>query len=172
MSSSNNNNHNNNNNNNNNNNGNNNNRNKNNSVLAATTVKKQRTSGSVRAGLNFPVGRVNRMIRESRYDVRVKKETPVYMAAVLEYLSSEILEIAGRETVDANRKVIAPYDLLAGIQGDRELSTLLGNAGCIHIAGAGWVTPPQSVLAESGSPVQSNGSRSIGHSTGKSTTAD
>ncbi len=50
-------------------------------------------SRSVRAGLQFPVGRISRFLRKGRYAARVGGGAPVYLAAVLEYLSAEILEV-------------------------------------------------------------------------------
>ena len=40
-------------------------------------------SKSSRAGLQFPVGRVGRMLRNSKYSERVGSGAPVYLAAVL-----------------------------------------------------------------------------------------
>lgn len=47
------------------------------------------TSRSSKAGLQFPVGRVHRHLRAGRYAARVGAGAPVYMAAVLEYLTAE-----------------------------------------------------------------------------------
>nr|XP_045754977.1 histone H2A type 2-C-like [Mirounga angustirostris] len=55
-------------------------------------------SRSSRAGLQFPVGRVHRLLRKGNYAERVGAGAPVYMAAVLEYLTAEILELAGIQT--------------------------------------------------------------------------
>ncbi|CAG13258.1 unnamed protein product, partial [Tetraodon nigroviridis] len=49
---------------------------------------------SSRAGLQFPVGRVHRLLRKGNYGERVGAGAPVYLAAVLEYLTAEILELA------------------------------------------------------------------------------
>ena len=50
-------------------------------------------SRSSRAGLQFPVGRVHRILRKGNYAPRIGSGAPVYLAAVLEYLSAEILAI-------------------------------------------------------------------------------
>merc|ERR1712000_50830 len=44
------------------------------------------TTRSARAGLQFPVGRIHRQLREGRYGERIGNGAPVYLAAVLEYL--------------------------------------------------------------------------------------
>merc|ERR1711924_230502 len=48
-----------------------------------------------RAGLQFPVGRIHRHLKLGNYGQRVGAGAPVYLAAVLEYLAAEILELAG-----------------------------------------------------------------------------
>ena len=57
-------------------------------------------SRSSRAGLQFPVGRVHRLLRKGHYAERVGAGAPVYLAAVLEYLTAEILELAGNAARD------------------------------------------------------------------------
>ena len=39
-----------------------------------------------RAGLSMPVPRIRRKIREGQYASKMTKTTPIYLAAVLEYL--------------------------------------------------------------------------------------
>ena len=56
--------------------------------------KSKSTSRSAKAGLQFPVGRVARYLRQGRVAARIGAGAPVYMAAVLEYLCAEILELA------------------------------------------------------------------------------
>ncbi|GCB63781.1 hypothetical protein scyTo_0014679 [Scyliorhinus torazame] len=60
---------------------------------------------SSRAGLQFPVGRVHRLLRKGNYADRVGAGAPVYLAAVLEYLTAEILELAGNAARD-NKKLL------------------------------------------------------------------
>ena len=55
---------------------------------------RKQTSKSSKAGLNFPVGRIARMLKTGRYSQRVGIGAPVYLAAVLEYLVAEILEVS------------------------------------------------------------------------------
>ncbi|CAM9493088.1 unnamed protein product [Heterosigma akashiwo] len=47
--------------------------------------KKSQTRSS-KAGLQFPVGRIGRYLKQGRYSARVGAGAPVYLAAVLEYL--------------------------------------------------------------------------------------
>ena len=43
------------------------------------------TTRSAKAGLQFPVGRVNRYLKQGRYAARIGGGAPVYLAAVMEY---------------------------------------------------------------------------------------
>ena len=63
----------------------------------AVPKKKKRTSSSAKAGLQFPVGRIGRYLRSGKYanKKKLKEGAPVYLAAVLEFLCAEILELAG-----------------------------------------------------------------------------
>lgn len=52
--------------------------------------RKKAVSKSVKAGLQFPVGRIGRFLKKGRYAQRMGTGAPVYMAAVLEYLAAEV----------------------------------------------------------------------------------
>uniref|UniRef100_A0ABI8A134 Histone H2A n=1 Tax=Felis catus TaxID=9685 RepID=A0ABI8A134_FELCA len=83
-------------------------------------------SRSSRAGLQFPVGRVHRLLRKGNYSERVGAGAPVYLAAVLEYLTAEILELAGNAARDNKKTRIIPRHLQLAIRNDEELNKLLG----------------------------------------------
>ena len=85
------------------------------------------TSRSAKAGLQFPVGRVARHLRNSRAAARVGAGAPVYMAAVLEYLAAEVLELAGNAAKDNKRSRIVPRHLQLAIRNDEELNRLMGS---------------------------------------------
>lgn len=53
--------------------------------------RKKSVSKSVKAGLQFPVGRVARYLRNGRYARRLGTGAPIYLAAVLEYLAAEVI---------------------------------------------------------------------------------
>ena len=57
-------------------------------------------SRSSKAGLQFPVGRIARFLKAGRFAERVGAGAPVYLAAVLEYLAAEVLELAGNASKD------------------------------------------------------------------------
>ncbi|ELR48779.1 hypothetical protein M91_12991 [Bos mutus] len=99
---------------------------------------------SSRAGLQFPVGRVHRLLRKGNYAAgRVGAWTPVYLAAVLEYLTAEILELAGNAARDNKKTRIIPRHLQLAIRNDEELNKLLGK---VTIAQGGVLPNIQAVL--------------------------
>ncbi len=48
---------------------------------------------SARAGLILPVGRVSRLLRKGKYASRIGGGAAIYLTAVLEYITAEILEL-------------------------------------------------------------------------------
>src|ERR1700688_3894714 len=82
-------------------------------------------SRSYSEGLQFPVGRVHRLLRKGNYAQRVGAGAPVYLAAVLEYLTAEILELAGNAARDNKKARIVPRHLQLAVRNDEELNKLL-----------------------------------------------
>ena len=91
-------------------------------------------SRSHKAGLHFPVGRTASYLRKGRYAERTSGEAPVFMAAVLEYLAAEVLELAGNTCSEHKKKTIAPRHILLAISNDEELARLMNNT-MIHEGG-------------------------------------
>jgi histone H2A len=99
---------------------------------------------SKRAGLQFPVGRVKRQMKE-HWKMRVGAGAPVYLAAVLEYMTAELLELAGNAARDNKRFAfslhdsnlnfrnrIIPRHIQLAVRNDEELNKL-----CKHVVIAG-----------------------------------
>ncbi|XP_072101966.1 uncharacterized protein [Mobula birostris] len=109
----------------------------------AGKVRSKAKSRSSRAGLQFPVGRVHRLLRKGNYAERVGAGAPVYLAAVLEYLTAEILELAGNAARDNKKTRIIPRHLQLAVRNDEELNKLLGG---VTIAQGGVLPNIQAVL--------------------------
>lgn len=85
--------------------------------------RKKRISRSQKAGLMFPVGKVHRLLR-NRLCKRISKYSAVYLTAVLEYLTAEILEMAGNAAKDFRKNRISPRHLFLAFAQDSELDDL------------------------------------------------
>lgn len=90
-------------------------------------VKKGKMRRSEKAGLNFPVGRIARYLKKGKYADRIGGGSPIYLAAILEYLTAELLELAGNAARDNKKSRIVPRHIQLAIKNDEELSKLLGS---------------------------------------------
>ena len=86
-----------------------------------STVKLSRAK---RAGIVFPVSRIHRFLKEGRYAKRTSPGSSVYLAAVLEYLVAEILELSGNAAKDNKKHRIVPRHLQLAIRNDNELNKI------------------------------------------------
>lgn len=66
--------------------------------------KSTKTSRSAKAGVIFPVGRMLRYIKKGHPKYRIGVGAPVYMAAVLEYLTGEYARAPGDTAVLTSRR--------------------------------------------------------------------
>ncbi|ETV96952.1 histone H2A.6 [Aphanomyces invadans] len=106
--------------------------------------KKGKTSSrSSKAGLQFPVGRVARFLKKGRFAQRIGGGAPVYLAAVLEYLCAEILELAGNAARDNKKSRIIPRHIQLAVRNDEELNKLLGD---VTIASGGVLPNIHNIL--------------------------
>ena len=89
------------------------------------------------------VGRVHRFLRKGHYADRIGSDALVYLAAVLEYLSAEILELAGNAARDNKKHRIIPRHLQLAVRNDEELNKLLSG---VTIAQGGVLPNIQTAL--------------------------
>lgn len=97
-------------------------------------ARKKSVSKSLKAGLQFPVGRIGRHLKDGRYAKRVGAGAAVYVAAVMEYLAAEVLELAGNAARDNKKLRIIPRHVQLAVRNDDELGKLLAR---VTIAGGG-----------------------------------
>ncbi|XP_048402913.1 histone H2AX-like [Stegostoma tigrinum] len=97
--------------------------------------EKARSKAKSQAGLQFLVGHVHRLLKKDKYAEHVGAGALVYLAAVLECVTAEVLELAG-STARANQKTcIIPSHLQLDVCNDKEHNKLLGEVtntqGCV-----------------------------------------
>lgn len=91
--------------------------------------KKRTQSKSAKAGLTFPVARINRYMKNNSGMKRIGGSAPVYMTAVVEYIAAEIMDLAGNATKEGGRKTVSPDDLTVAVRGDHELAKMFAGNG-------------------------------------------
>jgi histone H2A len=107
------------------------------------TEGKKSQSKSLKAGLQFPVGRISRFLKKGKYATRIGAGAPVYLASILEYLTAEILELAGNAARDNKKTRIVPRHIQLAVRNDEELNKLFGG---VTIAQGGVLPNIHSVL--------------------------
>jgi histone H2A len=85
--------------------------------------RRRRMSLSVRAGITFPVRKFLRKLKK-RTLFKVWIKAAVYTSAVVQYLISEILDLAGTITKRLKRKIVKPNHINNALRCDQELDKL------------------------------------------------
>jgi histone H2A len=113
------------------------------SVMALQSI--QKAAGNT-SSLGFPEGRLHRHLREGRYAGRVSRTAANAMAATLEYLVSEVLEVAGRAMRESGKKTLRARHITLAIHRDEELHQLWKDS----TIASGGVLPyiPQAVMSK------------------------
>merc|ERR1712226_927769 len=95
-------------------------------IFLSNEGRKKPKSRSARAGLKFSVGRFHRLLK-ARVCAggRVGATAAVFLTSIVEYLTAEVLELAGGASKDLKVKRITPRHLQLAIRGDEELDTLI-----------------------------------------------
>ena len=117
----------------------------------------KRGKRSARAGLQFPVSRVEKFVRAAANKgsldssckkggcLRVTDTTGVYLAGAIEYLVAEILELSGNAARDNKKARITSRHLFLGIANDEELNKMMETLN-IFIPNAGVLPHIHSAL--------------------------
>jgi histone H2A len=87
-------------------------------------VKKIRTKTS-KAGLFFNVDRILRRLKKSNNGRRVQSTSAVLLAGVLEYMTAELLELAGNIAHQHKYQKIKPRHIYLAVETDLELEKFL-----------------------------------------------
>lgn len=119
-------------------------------------MKKSKTQ-SEKAGLTLPVGRIARHLKGGRFAKRIGRGAPIFMAAVLEYLTTEVLELAGNIANKNDRQRITPRYVQLAVRTDEELSKFLGNV----IIAAGGVCSEQVTYPTTAKPAAPRKKKSV-----------
>ncbi|NWR87093.1 H2A2 protein, partial [Furnarius figulus] len=93
-----------------------------------------RTNKSKKAGLQFPVGRVYRLLRRGNYADRIGFGAAIYLTAVIEYMTAEVLEAAGIAARENKKMRILPRHIVLAVKNDDELDKF---CACVIIAEGG-----------------------------------
>ncbi|RWR98162.1 histone H2A.1-like protein [Cinnamomum micranthum f. kanehirae] len=98
------------------------------------STRKKAVSKSLKSGLQFPIGRISRFLKKGRYAQRFGfgSGAPIYLAAVLEYLAAEVLELAVNAARDNKKIRIIPKPVPLAVRNDEELRKLLHGVTIAH----------------------------------------
>ena len=81
-----------------------------------------------RCDLIFSVARCSRFLKSGRYSQRYGIGAGIFSAAVLEYLTIEILELAGNCATEHKKKTIMPRHLMMAMKNDEEMNKLVAHS--------------------------------------------
>ncbi|NXT96564.1 H2A protein, partial [Anhinga rufa] len=88
-------------------------------------AKKGRSSRSSRAGLLFPVSRVDRQLRRGHFAERCGAQASVYLAAVLQCVTQKTMDMAGKISKKSKQQRISPSHLQTAVRKSSLLRQLL-----------------------------------------------
>lgn len=88
-------------------------------------VQKTSQSPFSQAVIQFPAGRIHCFQHKGEYAYRDGAGAPVYMAAVMEYLTAEVLELSVNVVCDNKKTRIIPRHIQLASRNDMELNKLL-----------------------------------------------
>lgn len=81
------------------------------------------------------MGRIDRVLMRGKYARRVGAGAPAYLAAVLEYLVAEMLELAGNKAREDKEARTTPRHIQLAVRKDVELGKLFGESQSIPSGG-------------------------------------
>jgi histone H2A len=102
-----------------------------------TQDEKKRMQSNKKADLIFPVARLLRQMKDDRLAYKVSAKSAVFIATVLEYMTAELLELAGENAADdkKKKKMIKPRHIHMAVNSDEELKEYIGKNVIIPTGG-------------------------------------
>lgn len=106
------------------------------SISKFSNQDSKNSSRQNKAGIIFPPSIAEKFLREFGFTkIMITKHAPVYLAAVLEYITQDILQLASYMAKDNKRVRITVRDLELSVNTDSELSTLFRRCKIKFIGG-------------------------------------
>ena len=96
--------------------------------------KKKTVTKAMRAGLNMPPTRYNKMLKQKGVANAIGSHAAVYMTAVLEYVAAELMEHGYQRAIKAKpvpRKRVTDKDISDVLRRDAELARLFNGCGVL-----------------------------------------
>lgn len=75
----------------------------------------------------FPAGRLHRYLKQLSIAPRVSRKAAVAMAAALEYLVGEILDVAANAATSMNSRTLKPRHIALAVRSDEDLDAIFGS---------------------------------------------
>ena len=95
----------------------------------------------MRAGITFPIGRCGRKLRGGKYTQRTGKGAAIGIAAVMEYLVAEIMEVAGETCKDMKKIRIVPRHIELAVRNDSELGRMFSKTSFANAGVTPYINP-------------------------------
>lgn len=103
----------------------------------SSSGQRRARSRTARAGLSFSVSHLERLLREGHYSQRLGASAPVFLAAVIQFLTVQVLERAGIEAQHRGRRLITPDLVDMAVHNDPLLSALFQSTTISQVV-PGW----------------------------------
>ncbi|NWU33083.1 H2A2 protein, partial [Hylia prasina] len=103
-------------------------------AVAGNPGSASKKSKSAKAGLQFPVGRIYRLLRRGKYAPKIGVAAAIYLTAVMEYMAAEVLELAGNAARENKKARIIPRHIQLAVSNDEELNKFFA---CVTISEGG-----------------------------------
>lgn len=106
------------------------------SKAVPSNLDKKKVWTHTKLGINFPIGRIYRHIKSDKFAERISHNSAVFLASVLEYITAEVLEVAGEQCKYSKKsKLIKPRHISLAFRTDQELNQLVGDKTVVPMGG-------------------------------------